>query len=187
MSLSFIFQYITKPRTVGAVLPSSKYLAHKMVSGINFNNAKCIAEYGAGTGVFTQKLIEKRNPDTLLLVFEMNPSFCKMLEERFKGQQKFIVINDSAEKIGEYLKKYNMEHADFIISGLPFASIPYEISTNILKETQKYLKPGGNFVTFQYTLLKKQFLLQFFNNISLTREIRNIPPAYVLNCCNNLQ
>ena len=33
--ISFILQYIKKPRTVGAILPSSRYLANKMMENID--------------------------------------------------------------------------------------------------------------------------------------------------------
>lgn len=57
--LLFLFQYIVNPRTVGAILPSSRFLGDKMVKRINFAKAKYIIEYGPGTGVFTEELLEK--------------------------------------------------------------------------------------------------------------------------------
>ena len=183
--LKFIKQYITKPRTTGAIMPSSKYLAAKMVKSIDFANAKCIAEYGAGTGVFTRQLIQKRDPSTLLLVFEMNEAFCNMLKQEFANQPNMFIINDSAAKIGEYLAKFNQPHADYVVSGLPFASIPQEIAVNILQQTKMHIKKEGKFITFQYTLLKKDFIGQFFSEIKLAREFRNMPPAYILCCANS--
>ena len=177
--LNFILQYITKPRTTGAILPSSKYLARKMTADIDFTNAECIAEYGSGTGVFTSRLIEKRDPNTTLLLFEMNPAFCEMLKQQFGSQPNLQIINDSAENIGKYLQGQTL---NYVVSGLPFASIPQNISENILSETKKYLEPQGRFITFQYTLLKKDFIRQYFDEIKITREIRNIPPAYVFSC-----
>ena len=49
----FLLEYIKNPRKVGAIMPSSKYLAHEMISSIDFENIDCIVEYGPGTGVFT--------------------------------------------------------------------------------------------------------------------------------------
>ncbi|MGE7759742.1 hypothetical protein [Peribacillus sp. NPDC097895] len=43
---SFIYQYIVNPKTVGAILPSSRYLSNKMIKEINFKDAKYIVEYG---------------------------------------------------------------------------------------------------------------------------------------------
>ena len=183
-SFSFITQYLLKPRTVGAVLPSSKYLADKMTQGIDFDNARCIVEYGPGTGVFTEKILKQRKPDTLVLLFEKNIEFYGLLNEKYSKEPKLYIINDSAEYVGKYLIQHGVACADYIVSGLPFASLPYEVSSNILTQTKKYLKQEGSFITFQYSLLKKDFIRQFFHEIAIGMEFRNIPPAYVL-CCRN--
>lgn len=181
--LLFLKQYITKPRTVGAVLPSSKYLAGKMIESVDFNHSSCIVEYGPGTGVFTERILKKREKNTIVLIFETNAGFYKLIKEKYQDRPNCYVINDSAEYIGRYLKKHGFDEADYIISGLPFASLPNNISSNILTQTKKYLKKHGKFITFQYTLLKKNFIKKYFNEIQIKRELRNIPPAYVL-CCN---
>jgi len=180
--LSFISQYVFKPRTVGAVLPSSKYLAAKMVQGIDFAAAKCIVEYGAGTGVFTEKILQFRMLDTTVIIFEMNEAFISTLQKRFGHQPNVHIFNESAANVGQRLLDYGHDKADYIVSGLPFASLPLDVSANILEQTKAYLKPGGYFVTFQYTLLKMDFFHRYFENITTTRELRNMPPAYVLKC-----
>ncbi len=50
----FLRQYVMHPRSVGAIAPSGKNLALKMMEPIDFNNAKVIVEYGPGTGSFTK-------------------------------------------------------------------------------------------------------------------------------------
>lgn len=179
---AFIKQYITKPRTVGAILPSSKYLADKMVEDIDFNHARYIVEYGPGTGVFTDRLLKNRKSDTVILLFEYNKKFCKMLRRKYKTEPNVHIINDSAEYIDKYLTQYEVPWVDYIVSGLPFASLPQNVSSNILDKARKYLKEDGKFITFQYTLLKKGFIQQYFGKISIKWEARNIPPAYVF-CC----
>lgn len=181
---SFIKQYITKPRFIGAILPSSKYLANRMVEDINFEHAKYIVEYGPGTGVFTEMLIKKRNNDTVILLLEYNKEFYKLLKEKFKNEPNLHIINDSAEYIDKYLIQYNIPYLDYIVSGLPFTSLPQKVSSTILYKTQIYLKEGGKFFTFQYTLLKKDFIQQYFKNIYIKREFLNFPPAYVF-CCSH--
>ncbi|PKR86808.1 class I SAM-dependent methyltransferase [Heyndrickxia camelliae] len=178
----FFFQYIVNPRTVGAILPSSKFLGSKMVEKINFKNAKYIVEYGPGTGVFTERLLEKRNPMTIILLVENNKEFYLLLKEKFKEEKNLFIVNGSAENIGKYLKDYRIPYADYVISGLPFASLPKNVSIQILINTTKILKKDGEFITFQYTKFKKVFIEQFFTKIDVKREIRNLPPAYVFNC-----
>ena len=105
-------EYVKSPKTVGAVAASSKKLAMKMVKDIDFRNVKCIIEYGPGTGVFTDKLVERKKEDTLLILFECNKEFCKQLEERYSGNDNIIILNDSAENVDTYLKKYNLKKVD---------------------------------------------------------------------------
>lgn len=182
-ALKFILQYITKPRTVGAVLPSSKYLARKMIAHMDFDKASFIVEYGPGTGVFTDEILSRRKPESRLLLLERNPEFAAQLVKKYKNTQYVTVINDTAEHIGKYLDMYSISKADYILSGLPFASLPKEASENILKETKNYLSDSGKFITFQYTLFRKSYFVKHFGKISITYEIRNIPPAYIL-CCS---
>jgi len=181
-NLKFLAQYIFKPRTVGAVLPSSKHLAKKMVASINFDAAKCIVEYGPGTGVFTELILEKCDPSTTVILFEMNEDFCNLLAKRFGTRQNVHIVNESAVNVGAKLTELGLQHADYIVSGLPFASLPQDITVNILTQTKKCLSPGGQFITFQYSLLKKGKIGKFFSQIEIVRELRNVPPAYVLRC-----
>lgn len=180
--LKFIFQYILNPRAVGAPLPSSSFLGDKMLEGINFKQAKYLVEYGPGTGVFTDKLLEKRNLNTVIILIENNKEFCLGLEEKYKKEPNLIIINGSAEYINQYLKEYHIPYADYVISGLPFTSLPKKVSVNILRSTQQILKRDGKFITFQYSQYKKGFIHQFFKNIEVKRELRNLPPAYVFSC-----
>lgn len=180
--MSFIKQYLLHPRQVGAVKPSSKRLARKMLLHVSFERAGCIAEYGPGTGVFTDEIIQRKRDDTLFLIFEVNDDFYENLKKKYEDVPNTCVIHDSAQNIGLYLKKYNVKRVDYVISGLPFASLPEEVSDKVLRECRKYLSPRGLFITFQYTLLKVKLFQRYFAIAAIEKENRNIPPAYVLNC-----
>lgn len=181
-SMSFLFQYIANPRNVGAIIPSSRFLGNKMTQEIDFEKAKYIVEYGPGTGVFTEILIKKRNPRTMIIAIENNKEFYLLLKQKFKEEKNFILIYGSAEIADQLLKRHHIPYADYVVSGLPFASLPKQVSFNILTNTNSILKQDGKFITFQYTKLKYVFFEQFFTNIEIQREYRNLPPAYVLSC-----
>ena len=91
-------------------------------------------------------------------------------------------INDGAENIKMYLEIYEINKVDYVVSGLPFASLPKMISHMILDNTKNILKPDGKFITFQYSLVKKEFMRTYFQSISTKRVMINFPPAYVLKC-----
>lgn len=183
MSISnFIKQYIKNPKTVGAIAPSSEKLAYKMVEDMNFLNASCIVEYGPGTGVFTEKILNKKKESTIFIAIEYNVDFYKILKDKFKDETNFILINDSAENLKEYLNKYDINKVDYIVSGLPFASLPDDMSKKILSTTKEILKVKGEFITFQYTLFKMRLFRKYFDKIKIKKEMLNLPPAYVLRC-----
>lgn len=153
-----------------------------MMENVNFENARTIVEYGPGTGVFTEKLLEKRNSKTIIFLVENNMDFYLLLKEKFEKEKNLFIVCGSAENIDEYLKDYRIPYADYVISGLPFASLPKNVSIKILFNTTKILNKNGQFITFQYTKLKMTFIEQFFAKIDVTREYRNFPPAFVF-CC----
>ena len=69
-----------------------------------------------------------------------------------------------------------------MVPGLPFTILPLSISNAILMNTTDILKDNGEFITFQYSLVKKRFFESYFNSIKSKKVIMNLPPAYVLKC-----
>lgn len=182
--LSFFRQYIKNPRMVGAVAPSSKKLAKAMVSPVSFSHASCIVEFGPGTGVFTDELIHKRKKGTILVLVEQNREFYKLLKKKYYNQKNMVLINGSAEDADHILGKYGIYHADYIISGLPFASLPEKVSDKIIKAVKNIIGSDGIFITFQYTMLKRKFFLQHFKLKDCIYVFKNLPPAnvFVMEC-----
>ena len=177
----FLREYIKTPDTIGAVAPSSKHLAAAMTAWIDFDKAKCIVEYGAGTGIFTREVCKKKRPGTVYIVIEQNDRFYSMLQKQFHEVPGVVLIHGDAGNVCRFLKKQGFSHADHIISGLPFTSLPEPVSSRILSQTQKAVGAKGVFTAFQYTLLRRQFLEEYFNIRKIVRIWRNLPPAYVLN------
>lgn len=178
----FLYEYLKNPRKVGAISESSKYLAYEMINTINFEDTNCIVEYGPGTGAFTEKILARAKENTIIILVEINKSFYNILKKMYGHKRNVFIINDSAEKIDEILKAYSIEKVDYIISGLPFASLPKKISDRILYKTTKVLDKKGEFITFQYTLTKKKYIESFFSKVNYKKVNKNFPPAYVLRC-----
>ncbi len=176
----FLREYLSAPGTIGAIAPSSKHLAASMAASIDFNKAHCIVEYGAGTGVFTQAVAARKRRDTTYIVIEQNERFYEILQKQFHGIPGMALIHGDAGNVCGFLREQGFRHADYIISGLPFTSLPRQVSHRILSQTQKAIGTEGVFTTFQYTLLRKAFLENYFNIQRIVRVWQNLPPAYVL-------
>ncbi|PRP96639.1 hypothetical protein TUN_33030 [Bacillus sp. M21] len=80
------------------------------------------------------------------------------------------------------MKELNIECIDYVLSGLPFTSLPKEVSVRILSNVMELIHDNGKFITFQYSLLKKGVIQRFFPEITLKKVWLNFPPAYVLSC-----
>ena len=176
----FLMPFLKNPRDIGAVAPSGVFLARKMMAPIQFDRADSIVEYGPGTGSFTGELVKRKRRETKLLLIEQNPAFFRQLKKAYGGQEGVFLANGSAEHVNQYMAQYGMKQADYIVSGLPFTSLPVQTSENILRATQKAIGSQGHFLTFQYSMAKKDFFQQYFNVSHSILEVRNLPPAFVL-------
>ncbi|MBU4269406.1 methyltransferase domain-containing protein [Candidatus Dependentiae bacterium] len=190
----FIGSFFSKPKSVGAVIPSSSFLAMEITKYINNDKGPIkILEVGAGTGVITSKIAEKLGPSDQFDVVELDQDFCKILKEKFKNNSN---ININCESILDWSPDYGY---DYIISGLPFNSFSSDFLHKILNKYRSLILPGGIISYFEYIALAKVKLFFLFgqdkNNFEQTittttnflsqfefeskKIFANIPPAYV--------
>lgn len=181
MGKDFRKEFWKQKDTVGAMAPSSKYLRTKMLKNIDFSADKIFVELGPGTGVFTHELIKKMAPDAKLLVFEVNDTFFKQLQEQISDDRVFL-IHDSAEKIQEYLEKYNLGKADVVLSSLPLAVFSENLRTSILDASKIALKSDGKYIQFQYSLQSRKLLKEIYKTVRISFTAFNFPPAFVYTC-----
>ncbi|QLK06808.1 ribosomal RNA adenine dimethylase domain protein [Priestia megaterium] len=120
-----------------------------------------------------------------MLLIEYNRHFYEKVKEQVRNEKNVYVINGSAENVQKYLIQYGITKIDYVLSGLPFASLPSEVSDCILQNTRSVLADEGKFITFQYTNLKKELIRTFFPKIKVEKEWRNVPPAYIFTCEKN--
>ena len=123
--MQFLLEYLQKPKMVGAVVPSSRFLAAKMLKPVDFLKARTIVELGAGTGVFTKEILKRMHRDAQLHVFEINPMFVKQLREL--EQQGVRILGKPAEQFTKHVTG-----ADVVISSLPLMAFPDKTVKKIL-------------------------------------------------------
>ena len=177
----FFSTFIKYPKEIGSVVPSSKFLINGILKNINFENARYIAEYGPGTGRITAEILKKARKDAKILCFEINKKFCDYLKKNIKDKR-VMVINDSAENIKKYLKRFGIPKIDYIVSSLPFSLIPDEKKCIIIEETKNMLNSNGKFVLYQNLNRLKKHLYNYFPEISVKFVPLNIPPSFIYVC-----
>ena len=177
----FLKQFFKQKKMVGAVAPSSRFLAHKMLNHLPLSTAKVIVELGPGNGVFTKKIIKEMGENTQLIVIELNDLFYNELSSTIQDPRVHI-FHDSANKIGDFIKQIGQDKADIIISSLPLANFPEDLKTDLLDSIHNSLDEKGTFVQFQYSLQSKKAIKKRFVKTKITYTPFNIPPAFVYSC-----
>jgi phospholipid N-methyltransferase len=67
-----VWAFATKPFVIGAVAPSSRFVAQEMTRGIGLERAATVLEFGPGTGAFTGLIKRTIRPDARYLAIELN-------------------------------------------------------------------------------------------------------------------
>lgn len=171
---AFIKILCTNPRSIGAIIPSSHFLAKSMGQCISKNNTGLILELGPGTGAITKGILESGvAPDKLTLV-ELSPAFAQQLSENFPG---ISVIQGDAIQLSALLENKKF---DSIVSSLPLRLLSEADCKKILSEISTVLIPNGKFIQFTYAIFSRETF--YPKNFKLEKsfiEWRNVPPARV--------
>ncbi len=184
----FLGGFLRRPASVGAIGPSSRFLADALVEGSGLGSSNTVVELGPGTGAVTGRILQGIGKKTTFFAMELDPIFASGLKRRFPD---LTVYNDSAERMVEYLARHGKKRADYIISGLPWASLPIDVQHRVLGAVLASLDPGGVFTTFGYVharwlpnaLRFRRRLEAHFAEVETSEVVwRNFPPAFVYRC-----
>lgn len=172
----FFKEFLRHPVMVGSVIPSSKKLIRNMLSRCDWPNTKLFVEYGPGVGTFCQEILDRLPDDATYIVIDTNREFILYLRERFHDSR-FVAVHGSAADVRQIIADHGHEHADYVLSGLPFSTLPAGIGPRIATETHAAIRTGGAFLVYQFSPKCRDFMALAFTNIDHAFEPVNIPPA----------
>jgi phospholipid N-methyltransferase len=172
----FLRGFLKHPVMVGSVIPSSKSLIDKMLAPVDWANCKLFVEYGPGVGTFTQEVLNRLAPDAILLTIDTNSDFTTYLSRKIRDSR-LRPVTGSAADVRTIMADFGLTHADYVLSGLPFSTLPPGIGPKIAEETAEALRPGGAFLVYQFSPKVRQFIAPYFERIDRGFEWVNIPPA----------
>ncbi len=180
-ALLFARNFFRHPRMLGSLVPSSPFLIKRVLRRIDWNTARVIVEYGAGVGTFTAEILRRMRPDAILVVFETNDEFVQYLRE-YLNDPRLHIVHGSADQVGDVLKRLGRGPADYVISGIPFSTIPENAREAILRSTREALRPRGALIVYQFTRRILPSLERVFGPVKRDFEPRNILPAQLFYC-----
>jgi phospholipid N-methyltransferase len=179
--LLFARNFLQHPKMLGSLSPSSRFLVGRLLDKVDWQRARTIVEYGPGVGTMTARILERMSPDARLIALEMNCDFVDHLT-RALPDPRLHVVHGSAEHVQRELDRLKLEGADYIISGIPFTTIPAGLRDKIMGETRNALNPGGAVLVYQFTRAVLPHLRVHFNQIQQDFEPLNILPARLFYC-----
>jgi phospholipid N-methyltransferase len=163
---------------VGSVIPSSKMLIDKMLAPVDWANCKLFVEYGPGVGTFTQHILDRLAPDATLLTIDTNSDFTDYLGGKIRDSR-LKPVTGSAADVREIMGELGFEEADYILSGLPFSTLPPGVGPAIAEATADALRPGGAFLVYQFKRRARDYMAVHFKRIDKGYEWANVPPCHL--------
>lgn len=172
----FLRGFMEHPRMVGSIIPSSRWTIRKMLAPVDWGTCETFVEYGPGVGTFCRPVLEKLRGDAIMVVIDTNPLFVEHLSRTIRDKR-FHAVLGSAENVEQILKDLGVEKADYVLSGLPFSTLPDGVAPRIAKATHSVLKPGGAFLAYQFTAAVRDESIPFFERIDSGFEWLNVLPC----------
>mgnify|MGYP001469329755 CR=1 FL=1 len=184
--LQFLQAFLKNPLYVGAISPSSPELARAMIRGVEPDENNVVLEIGVGTGAITKFLQPLVPNEKSYIGIEIDQALVETLHEKFP---ELLIVHANACNAAEIVENAGMGKVSYIISGLPFASLPKNVREGILAEVEKFMEKGCMFRTFQYAhgyLLPPAVKFREYMNERYGKPkrsaliVKNVPPAYTL-------
>jgi phospholipid N-methyltransferase len=180
-ALLFVRNFFRHPRMLGSIVPSSRFLVRQLLEPINWGRARVIVEYGPGVGGITREVLRQMRADATLVAIEMNPEFVRHLNETISDPRLHVVAG-SAAQVDLILRRFALTRADYIISGIPFSTIPAATRELILRKTVAVLEPGGAFLLYQFSKRIMEDLTRVFGYVGRQFQPLNLLPAHLFIC-----
>jgi phospholipid N-methyltransferase len=180
MSALFLKRFLQRPMQVASIVPSSRTLVGKVSGKMDFSKPRVIAEFGPGEGVHTREILRRLNPDSHLLLFELDAELANYLRDQFRADKRVTVLNTDAAELPQELAKLGLSHCDYVVSGIPFSILEKEKKRQLLRNTYDVLKPEDHaaFIIYQVTNELTNHC-RHFPRVESEYCLRNLPPMFV--------
>lgn len=171
----FLQELCARPGAIGAICPSSPFLAKRMARQVAHCEDGLIVELGAGTGVVTNALLRQGIPAERLLVIEYSAAFVQRLRKRFPHVN---VVHGNASDLCRLVPVGSRISA--IVSSLPLCSLSEPIVQSILHQWHYLLQDNGTAVQFTYNLRRPKWRRCIQARQTGSHIVwANLPPAQV--------
>jgi phospholipid N-methyltransferase len=184
--LLFGRNFLKHPKMLGSLIPSSRFLVNHVLAEVDWGRARVFLEYGPGVGTFTTEILRRMRPDAVLIALETNTDFVRFLKGNLRDDR-LHVVHGSAADADVVLSGLGLSRADYVISGIPYTTMPPALREAILRKTHSVLDPDGAFLVYQFTRSVLPYLQQVFGSVHQEFEPLNVMPARLFYCRHHVE
>ena len=172
----FLQGFLQHPVMVGSIIPSSRFTIARMLAPVKWDECRLFVEYGPGVGTFCRPVLERMRRDAALIVIDTNPLYIDYLKHTITDSR-FIAVLGSATDVEDIIRAHGHDHADYVLSGLPFSTLPDGVGEAIADATHRVLRPEGGFLVYQFSATVRDYMARKFSRIDAGFELLNILPC----------
>ncbi len=172
----FVEGFLRHPVMVGSIIPSSRFTVNRMLGPVDWDDCRLFVEYGPGVGTFCRPVLERLRRDGQLIVIDTNPLFIDYLRKTI-SDSRFVAVHGSAADVEDIVRAHGHAHADYVLSGLPFSTLPDGVGPEIAAATHRILRPGGAFLVYQFSARARDYMARHFKRIDAGFELLNVLPC----------
>jgi phospholipid N-methyltransferase len=182
--------------TTANFIPSSRWLVRQMLSRVP-QGAKCVVEFGSGTGTLTREILKKLAPDGRLYAVELEQTLLDASVLSI-GDSRMIPVLGSAVDAPTLLGAQVTGHTDGVISSLGLSMMDEAVRVGIMQSASALLGPSAMFAQYAYIHARwaayspgrklwfqwdaVPFMSQHWRHVERSIVLKNIPPAWVFAC-----
>lgn len=171
----FFRQWLRSPKSMGAVIPSSRVLARAVTEAVRWRPGQHVIELGAGTGAISQGLIDSGLPPEALMMIELDRPLFEYLRGRFPAVR---VVNGDATRLIDIVGQQGITDVGTVISGLPMVTMPLTFQRAIIHQSLELLGADGCLLQYSYSPVSPIPARKLGVEAKLVKVVvRNLPPA----------
>jgi len=176
----FLSRSLRRPQAIGAIAPSSRWLARALARQTKPFLPGKVVELGAGTGVVTRALLDAGVTPEDLIVVERDKRLHALLSKRFPN---VCVLRADAQALRPALSRRGVGEVAAVVSSLPLVSMPLPTRRAIVSQSFAVLDDDGGFVQYTYgptSPLPRDLLAELGLQADKVGFVaRNLPPATI--------
>ena len=174
--LRFLKSLVARPRSIGAIAPSSPALARKIAQQVDPAVPGTVLELGPGTGVVTDAVIARGIGIERLIAVEADPDLAQLMRERFPALR---VVEGDAFALDHTLPPDESGPLAAVVSGLPLLNFPPGKRRALIATALARMPAAGPFVQFSYGLSAPVPADREISVVQAGLVLANLPPARI--------